>query len=444
MRKCHKDILQRCMVEFRNNLEPKPLLPHLFSKKVINEYDMDEIQSFNSRTTMSQELILKLMKKGPQAFSNLVDGLQNTQPFLACSLLQEENKRLSDLEIQLENFKTETDKLKTKLQSFQEHKCLQNKWLSDLEIQLENIKTETDKLKTKLQSFEEHKCLQNKRLSELEIEPGNVEMEREELMTKLQCFEEDERLRPLSSLESSKDDFEEPFDDSSGRQSRQVECKRTSRCQKSRTSTRLRNESSQRKEYHFRYEEDFDTKGVIHYLGFNAGVNAGVNMWLNPARVPPSGVKVTYCDKNGRGDPENILEYFNPGNSSTRSGWCLDLGDNYTLQLTDYTLRQLGSNDKNFLQNFEILGKLGAKDDWHVVGRHHQVDWRSQRFTHRFLGNKDSSYKTKTWSVEGELRAYRQFKIVPMKDRSTSVPGTHPMSLAGIELYGVLSVPYLD
>ena len=38
-----------------------------------------------------------------------------------------ENKRLSDLEIQLENFKTETDKLKTKLQSFEEHKCLR-KW----------------------------------------------------------------------------------------------------------------------------------------------------------------------------------------------------------------------------------------------------------------------------------------------------------------------------
>ena len=164
-------------------------------------------------------------------------------------------------------------------------------------------------------------------------------------------------------------------------------------------------------------------------------------MWRNPARVASSGVKVTYCDKNGRGDPENILEYFNPVNSFTRSGWCLDLGDNYTLRLTDYTLRQLGSNDNNFRQNFEILGKLGAKDDWHVVGRHHQVDWRSQRFTHSFLGNKDLSYKTKTWSVEGELRADRQFKIVPMKD---SVPGTQPMSLAGIELYGVLSVPYLD
>ena len=52
----------------------------------------------------------------------------------------------------------------------------------------------------------------------------------------------------LPGLQSSKDDFEEPFDDTSGRQSRRVECKRTSRCQKSRTSTRLRSESSQTKE----------------------------------------------------------------------------------------------------------------------------------------------------------------------------------------------------
>ncbi|XP_044176789.1 uncharacterized protein LOC122959524 isoform X1 [Acropora millepora] len=401
MRECHKDILVKLFLALLKDLEPRPLLLHLFSKREINEYDMDEIQSCNSRTTMSEELILKLMKKGPQAFSNLVDGLQNTQPFLACSLLQEENKRLSELE-----------------------------------IELENLKIETEELKTKLQCFEENERLQNKRLSELEIELENLKMEREKLKTKLQCFEENERLRPLSSLESPKDDFEEPFDDSSGRQSGRVECKRTSRCQKSRTSTRLRNEASQRKEYHFRYEGDFDTKGVIHYLGFNAGVN----MWRNPARVEASGVKVTYCDKNGRGDPENILEYFHPANSSTRSGWCLDLGDCYTLRLTDYTVRQVGSNDRNFLQNFEILGSL-CDDDWCVLDRQHEVDWRSQRFSNMTLGNRSLLYKTKTWSVKGKVRAYRKFKIVRMKDRSTSVPGANRMSLAGIELYGVLSVP---
>ena len=53
-------------------------------------------------------------------------------------------------------------------------------------------------------------------------------------------------------------------------------------------------------------------------------------------------------------------------------------------------------------------------------------------------------YKTKTWSVKGEVGPYSQFKIVQIKDMSTGVPGTHAMCLAGIELYGVLSVPYSD
>ena len=77
-------------------------------------------------------------------------------------------------------------------------------------------------------------------------------------------------------------------------------------------------------------------------------------MWRNPAQVPLTGLTVTYCDGNGRGDPENILEYFTPVNSYTRSGWCLDLGDFYTLRLTDYTLRPLGSNDRNFLKNLAL------------------------------------------------------------------------------------------
>ena len=46
-------------------------------------------------------------------------------------------------------------------------------------------------------------------------------------------------------------------------------------------------------------------------------------------------------------------------------------------------------------------------------------------------------YKTKTCSVKGEVKPYRQFKIVQKKD---SMPGATCMYLAGIELYGVLSV----
>ena len=185
----------------------------------------------------------------------------------------------------------------------------------------------------------------------------------------------------------------------------------------------------------FEREGDFDGKGVIHYLGNTAGVN----MWINPAREPSTGVKVTYCGADGRGDPENILEYFTPKNSSTRSGWCLDLGKYYTLKLTDYTLRQLGSNPKNFLQNFKIRGRLYDDDEWSLLSSQDQVDWRFLDFTH-FAGK---SCKVKTWSVEKgkELKPHRYFQIVQIRD---SMPGAAPISLAGIELYGMLSIPVFD
>lgn len=89
MKECHKHILQRLIVHLVKNLEPEPLLLYLYHKKVIDEDDKDEIQSWKVRKYKSEALIFKLMKKGPQTFQKLVDGLQNEQPFLACALLKE-------------------------------------------------------------------------------------------------------------------------------------------------------------------------------------------------------------------------------------------------------------------------------------------------------------------------------------------------------------------
>ena len=65
MRECHKDILQRRIVELVKDLEPEPLLLYLYSKKVIDEDDMDEIRSWNLRKTMSEKLIRLLTVKKP-------------------------------------------------------------------------------------------------------------------------------------------------------------------------------------------------------------------------------------------------------------------------------------------------------------------------------------------------------------------------------------------
>ena len=54
-------------------------------------------------------------------------------------------------------------------------------------------------------------------------------------------------------------------------------------------------------------------------------------------------------------------------------------------------------------------------------------------------GNSKVTYKTKTWSVEGAVQAYRYFKIIPTKEMPRLM-GLQNMSPAGLELYGVLSV----
>ena len=89
MKECHKLILQRRTLELVKNLQPQPLLLYLYQKEIINQDDMDEVRSKKIRKDVNEDLIFMLMRRGPEAFSNLVEGLQRKQPFLTRSLLKE-------------------------------------------------------------------------------------------------------------------------------------------------------------------------------------------------------------------------------------------------------------------------------------------------------------------------------------------------------------------
>ena len=56
---------------------------------MIDEDDKDEIRSKKIRKDVNEDLIFTLMRRGPEAFPNLVEGLQRKKTFLACSLLKE-------------------------------------------------------------------------------------------------------------------------------------------------------------------------------------------------------------------------------------------------------------------------------------------------------------------------------------------------------------------
>ena len=89
MRECHKHILQKLIVELVKDLEPEQLLLYLYQKEIIDQDDMDEVRIKKIRKDVNEDLIFMLMRRGSEAFPNLVEGLQWKQPFLACSLLKE-------------------------------------------------------------------------------------------------------------------------------------------------------------------------------------------------------------------------------------------------------------------------------------------------------------------------------------------------------------------
>lgn len=204
----------------------------------------------------------------------------------------------------------------------------------------------------------------------------------------------------------------------------------------------------------FGYTSDFDQKGVIYYLGYKAGFNK----WVNPAREPSSGVTVTRS--SGYGDAENILEYFSPGKSCAYSWWCVDLGEKYRLIPINYTLRQR-CEDGSFLRNWELQGRVEESEEWVVVSKHHDFNWRDQPTSYeqseveqpssigsfagfrtqpaigqcRHTQTRNISCKTKTWAISGKTNAFRYFRIIQTgHKRGTKVT----MFLAGIEFYGAL------
>ena len=176
----------------------------------------------------------------------------------------------------------------------------------------------------------------------------------------------------------------------------------------------------------FSYTKDFDERGVIYHLG----KKVGGHQWINPASVSWSGVRVSRSSDGG-GNPENILEYYDPKRSCTDSWWCVDLGEKYTLFPTHYTLRQKRI-DGNFLKAWEFQGSLDL-EEWVVISKHVSCTWTKQPISYTRKGN--LLCRTQTWPIQGKLKAFRYFRIFRTGETHAQ---TCRMFLPGLELYGVL------
>ena len=98
--------------------------------------------------------------------------------------------------------------------------------------------------------------------------------------------------------------------------------------------------------------------------------------------------------------------------------------------VTHYALRHGKSDGKSYLLEWQFQGSLDGMM-WKDLETCYKKDKPSDPPKFR----DPHPYFTGLWSVKGEVRAFRYFRIL-QKGRNSS--GNYAMYLSGVELYGVL------
>jgi len=174
------------------------------------------------------------------------------------------------------------------------------------------------------------------------------------------------------------------------------------------------------------YRKDFDRHGVIYALGTNFGTTS----WVNPASNSASSTRIIATrSSDEQGVANDLLDNRRGGTLSgtkdeDRSWWCVDLSERYALFLTHYTLRHGRDNGMSIIRNWRLEGSLDGRT-WKVLKKHENDRGLKEPFP----------YYTATWSVDGDLGAFRYFRIFQTGKNSS---GRFSIFLSGIELYGVL------
>lgn len=174
------------------------------------------------------------------------------------------------------------------------------------------------------------------------------------------------------------------------------------------------------------YRKDFDRHGVIYALG----TNFGTTPWVNPGSNSASPTRIIATrSSDEQGVANDLLDNRRGGTLSgtkdeDKSWWCVDLSEKYALFLTHYTLRHGRDNGMSIVRNWRLEGSLDGRS-WKVLKKHENDRGLKEPFP----------YYTATWSVDGDLGAFRYFRIFQTGKNSS---GRFSIFLSGIELYGVL------
>eukprot|EP01156_Anaeramoeba_ignava_P017334 Anaeramoba_ignava/a676_24.p1 GENE.a676_24~~a676_24.p1 ORF type:complete len:480 (-),score=133.29 a676_24:29-1363(-) len=173
--------------------------------------------------------------------------------------------------------------------------------------------------------------------------------------------------------------------------------------------------------FHFEYQKDFDTNGIIYYIG----TFGKKKTFANPAKDSQSQFKI-YASSIEKGDPLDLTSRSTPQfwTRDIPSSWVIfDFGENRTVTLNYYTLMHGGNYRADTLRNWDIQGS-NDKQSWKVLRQHRNDD------------SLDGKFATCSWRITQNLdKDFRYIRLL-----QTGYNSTHHnfLVLAGVEFYGEL------
>ncbi|KAJ5070781.1 hypothetical protein M0811_01762 [Anaeramoeba ignava] len=171
----------------------------------------------------------------------------------------------------------------------------------------------------------------------------------------------------------------------------------------------------------FDYQSDFDTNGIIFYIGSRSLTNT----FSNPARDETIGFHI-FTSSIEKGDPLDLTSRSTPQfwTRDIPSSWVIfDFGENRTVTLNYYTLMHGGNYRADTLRNWDIQGS-NDKQSWKVLRQHRNDD------------SLDGKFATCSWRITQNLdKDFRYIRLL-----QTGYNSTHHnfLVLAGVEFYGEL------
>ena len=79
----HRSLLRKKRMDLTRDLDVDSAVSFLYSRSILSENDRDEILALKTQLAKSEKLLDVLPKRGPEAFDNFVQFLDENQPFLS-------------------------------------------------------------------------------------------------------------------------------------------------------------------------------------------------------------------------------------------------------------------------------------------------------------------------------------------------------------------------